>query len=72
MTHFEETRRIQCQNDAGKRVVIIEQKKWPKFSSASKPREAMFDYITEDGEVANKLDEENFLLLMTDEVFHRA
>jgi len=27
--------------------------------------------MTEDGQVANKIDDENFVLLLTDEVFHR-
>ncbi len=72
MTRFEETRRITCRDDAGRHIVIIEQKKWPRVALANKPIEPVFDYMTEDGQVANKLEGEDFLLLLTDEVFHTA
>ncbi|MBO9101516.1 MULTISPECIES: hypothetical protein [Rhizobium] len=72
MTRFEETRRIRCRDDAGRHIVIIEQKKWPRFAFANQPIEPVFDYMTEDGQVANKLEGEDFLLLLTDEVFHAA
>jgi hypothetical protein len=72
MTYFEETRRIACENDAGRRIVIIEQLKWPRFAFSDRPGGPVFDYMTEDGQIANRLDDENFLLLLTDEVFHRA
>lgn len=71
MAIYEDIRRINCENDAGRSVVIIEQRKWASFAQG-KSRTPVFDYITEDGEIANKLDDENFLLLMTAEVFHRA
>lgn len=70
MTFFEETRRIDCQNSAGRRVIIIEQRKWAAHEADV--REPVYDYMTEDGQIASKLDDENFLLLLTDEVFHRA
>lgn len=69
MTRFEETRRIDCRDDAGKHIVIVEHRKWPRFSKADTPVEPIFDYMTEDGQVANKLNGEQFLLLLTDEVY---
>lgn len=72
MTHFEETRRITCRDDAGRQIVIVEHKKWPRFATANRPIEPIYDYLTEDGQVANKLGGEQFLLLLTDEVFHAA
>jgi len=69
MTNFEETRRIDCTNSLGRHIVIIEQKKWPRYSLPNKPFEPVYDYMTEDGQVASKLGEE-FLLLLTDEIYH--
>jgi len=66
---FEETRRINCRSDAGRYVVIVEHRKWPRFSTSDKPIEPVFDYLTDDGQVANKIGGEQFLLLLTDEVF---
>jgi len=72
MTVYEDIRRINCENAAGRSLVIIEQRKWPSFAPEGKPRAPIFDYMTEDGQIASKLDDENFLLLLTDELFHRA
>jgi hypothetical protein len=72
MTYFEETRRIGCQNASGRPLVIIEQRKWAVGKTTGNAKAPVYDYMTEDGEIASKLDDETFLLLMTDEVFHRA
>ncbi|MGO4438771.1 hypothetical protein [Rhizobium sp. RAF56] len=72
MTIYEETRRIDCENAVGRRLVVIEQRKWLSIAPGAQVRVPVFDYMTEDGQIANRLDDENFLLLMTDEVFHRA
>lgn len=69
MSQFEETRRIVCRNDAGKSIVLIEQRKWPRFASPGGDVAPILDYMTEDGEVASKLDDGQFLLLLSDEVF---
>lgn len=58
-----------CRNDAGRQVVIIEQQKRPRLSLSGKEAEPVFDYITEDGEIANRLEDGRFLLLLSDEVF---
>lgn len=71
MTRFEEVRRIDCADAAGRHIVIIEHKKLPRYPFANKPIEPIFDYMTEDGQVASKFGDD-FLLLLTDEVFHVA
>jgi hypothetical protein len=71
MPIFENTARINCADTSGRRLVIIEQRKFPSSPPNGKPQAPIIDYMTEDGQVANKIDDDNFLLLLTDEVFHR-
>lgn len=71
MPIFENTARINCADTSGRRLVIIEQRKFPSSPPNGKPQALIIDYMTEDGQVANKIDDDNFLLLLTDEVFHR-
>ncbi|MBY3361223.1 hypothetical protein HFN97_25975 [Rhizobium laguerreae] len=63
MTNYVETKRFQCSNAEGRNYTVIEQMRAPRFSAS--PR---VDYVTEDGEVAERLDDGSFLLLMSDEV----
>jgi hypothetical protein len=72
MAHYEEIKRIDCQSSDGRRLTIIEQRKWAVSRSRENSPSPVYDYMTEDGEIASKLDDENFLLLMTAEVFHKA
>lgn len=69
MPRFEETRRIICHNEAGRSVVIVEHQKWPVSPSASHSSSPVFDYLTEDGEVVSKVGENEYLLLLSDEMF---
>ena len=69
MTYFEETRRILCHDGKGRTIVVIEQRKLPRASRPDQSAEPIFDYMTDDGQVANKLDDDSFLMLLTDEVF---
>lgn len=71
MPTFENTARINCADASGRRLVILEQRKFQSPSASGKALAPIIDYMTEDGQVANKLDDQNFLLLLTDEVFHR-
>ncbi|OOO31684.1 hypothetical protein EFR00_16205 [Rhizobium sophoriradicis] len=63
MANYVETQRFHCSNAAGRNYTVIEQMRAPRFSAS--PR---VDYVTEDGEVAERLDEGSFLLLMSNEV----
>lgn len=69
MPRFEETRRILCHNDTGRSVVIIEHQKLPIGGPAGKLGAPIFDYMTEDGDVANRIGDDHFLLLLSDEMF---
>lgn len=65
---YKETKRFRCQGDAGKNCVIIEQiRVSDSFQGNATPKA---DYITEDGEVVSRLDNENFLILIKGEVVH--
>jgi hypothetical protein len=65
---YKETKRFCCQGDAGKNCVIIEQiRVSDSFLGNASPKA---DYITEDGEVVSRLDDENFLILIKGEVVH--
>ena len=68
MARFEEIRRILCRNDHGRSVVIIEQQKWPVYAAAGGVPTPVFDYMTEDGDVANRVGDNQFLLLLSDEM----
>ncbi len=68
MSNYEELKRFHCLGDTGKRCVIIEQiRVSTKLTHYAGPR---IDYITEDGEIATRLDEENFLIPLRDDVVH--
>lgn len=70
MSSYVETGRILCQNNSGKTYVVIEQIKTTRFRNADAAQR--LDYMTDDGEIVNKLDDNTFLLLLSDEVIHRA
>jgi hypothetical protein len=72
MLDYEEIDRINCRASDGRRVVIIEQRKWSRQRSGEHHALPVHDYMTESGEVASKLDDQNFLVLLTNEVFCRA
>jgi hypothetical protein len=71
MPRYEETRRFVCQNSSGRSIVMIEQQKSPAYSLV-KSDKPIYDYMTEDGEIAAKLENDQYLLLLSDEVFHVA
>jgi hypothetical protein len=65
---YKETKRFRCEGNAGKNCVIIEQiRVLDSFQGNTVPKA---DYITEDGEVVSRLDNENFLILINGEVVH--
>jgi hypothetical protein len=70
MTTYQETQRFSCTSKSGRQYVVIEQIRIPRFRDASPP--SRIDYITEEGDIADRLDDDHFLLLMTKEVIHRA
>jgi hypothetical protein len=68
MPHYKEIRRFRCKGPSGRHYTVIEQSlvvSTPKFASTDNPRT---DYLTEDGEIAERLDESTFLLLVAHEV----
>ncbi|MDQ0558629.1 hypothetical protein [Rhizobium mesoamericanum] len=64
MSQYQETRRFKCMGDAGNPCTVIEQIRIAD-EAISIPRT---DYMTVDGEVANRLDRKHFLILMKGEV----
>ncbi|WP_028748111.1 hypothetical protein [Rhizobium mesoamericanum] len=64
MSDYKEERRFRCLNDGGKTYVVIQQ---IRISGAASPKT---DYMTEDGEIVNRLDEDHFLLLLDGQVLH--
>lgn len=71
MANYKETRRFHCENNAGMHYVVIEQILTARLELdvSAAPRT---DYLTESGEVAERLDDHTFLLLLSDEVLHIA
>ncbi|TAV48471.1 hypothetical protein ELI02_29770 (plasmid) [Rhizobium leguminosarum] len=63
MANYVETQRFHCSNAAGRNYTVIEQMTTPRFTAS--PR---VDYVTEDGDVAERLDDQSFLLLLSNEV----
>jgi len=63
MTNYVETHRFHCSNAAGRTFTVIEQMRTSRFSK--NPRT---DYVTEDGDIAERLDDGSFLLLVSNEV----
>lgn len=63
MARYKNRRRFRCEGDAGRSYVIIEQIKVARGSSSPKT-----DYMTDDGEIANRLDDGRFLILIHDEI----
>ncbi|MBW9117247.1 hypothetical protein JNB88_26875 [Rhizobium cauense] len=64
MSEYQETRRFKCMSHTGNPCIVIEQSRVAN-EAISSPRT---DYMTEDGEVANRLDKKHFLILMNGEV----
>lgn len=64
MTNYVETKRFQCSNAQGRNFTVIEQIRTSRARFV-KPRT---DYVTEDGDVAERLDDGSFLLLISNEV----
>jgi hypothetical protein len=71
MAQYKETKRFHCENNSGIHYVVIEQILTSRLALdvTENPRT---DYVTETGEVAERLDDQTFLLLMSDEVLHIA
>ncbi|TCL71990.1 hypothetical protein [Rhizobium sp. BK251] len=69
MANYEEVQRYHCQGRSGRNYVVIEQMKTSGAGYRLTTRPAK-DYMTADGDVAERLDDENFLLLLSDEVVH--
>jgi hypothetical protein len=63
MARYKNRRRFHCEGDAGRSYVIIEQIKVARGSSS--PRT---DYMTDDGEIADRLDDGRFLILINREI----
>lgn len=63
MTNYVETQRFHCSSAAGRNYTVIEQMRTSRRFTT--PRT---DYVTEDGEVAERLDDGSFLLLVSNEV----
>ncbi|AHG45139.1 hypothetical protein RLEG12_18725 [Rhizobium leguminosarum bv. trifolii CB782] len=64
MTNYVETKRFHCSNAEGRNYTVIEQMRTSRAQSV-KPRT---DYVTEEGDVAERLDDGSFLLLLSNEV----
>jgi len=63
MTRYKDKRRFRCEGEAGTSYVIVEQIKVAR--GLALPRT---DYMTEDGEIANRLDDNHFLILLNKEI----
>lgn len=63
MTNYVETQRFHCSNAEGRNYTVIEQ-----IRASQGPMNPRTDYVTEDGEVAERLDDGSFLLLVSNEV----
>ena len=63
MSIYEEKCRFQCESDAGKTYVVIEQIRVSTRIAIQKT-----DYITDDGEIVMRLDDQHFLILLRDEL----
>ncbi|TAV98525.1 hypothetical protein ELI24_09080 [Rhizobium ruizarguesonis] len=63
MANYVETQRFHCSNSVGRNYTVIEQMTTPRFTTS--PR---VDYVTEEGDVAERLDDGSFLLLLSNEV----
>jgi hypothetical protein len=72
MTTYQETQRITCTGRTGRHYVVIEQIRISRSLARDAAPASRIDYITEEGDVADKLDDDHFLLLMSKEVIHRA
>jgi hypothetical protein len=71
MAQYRETKRFHCESSSGTRYVVIEQILTSRLALdvGDNPRT---DYVTESGEVAERLDDQTFLLLLSDELLHVA
>jgi hypothetical protein len=63
MANYVETQRFHCSSAAGRDYIVIEHARAPRFSPSSR-----VDYVTEDGDVAERLDDGSFLLLLSNEI----
>jgi hypothetical protein len=66
MSNYKEERRFRCQDERGKTYVVIQQ---IRISGQNAPLPKT-DYMTEEGEIVNRLDEDHFLLLLDGQVLH--
>lgn len=71
VAQYKETRRFHCESNSGHHYVIIEQILTSRMALdvTANPRT---DYVTDTGEVAERLDDQTFLLLMSHELLHVA
>ncbi|TBC09993.1 hypothetical protein ELH32_13575 [Rhizobium ruizarguesonis] len=61
--NYVETKRFHCSNAEGRNYTVIEQMRMSRQSA-----NARTDYVTEEGDVAERLDDGSFLLLLSNEV----
>ena len=71
MAQYVETKRFLCSSATGRLYTVIEQILTAR-ATQNVSKEPRTDYITEDGEIAERLDDSSFLLLISDEVIHVA
>ncbi|UFW78784.1 MULTISPECIES: hypothetical protein [unclassified Rhizobium] len=61
--NYVETKRFRCSNAEGRNYTVIEQMRTSRRSVNTRT-----DYVTEEGDVAERLDDGSFLLLLSNEV----
>ncbi|MBW9113382.1 hypothetical protein JNB88_06940 [Rhizobium cauense] len=66
MPFYEETRRFQCAGRAGRLHTVIEQIRTDPTKFADL-KAGKIDYLTENGDVVQRLDDEHFLILISEE-----
>ncbi|MBB3962463.1 MULTISPECIES: hypothetical protein [Rhizobium] len=71
MAQYKETNRFHCESSSGAHYVVIEQILTSRLALdvGESPRT---DYVTDTGEIAERLDDDTFLLLLSAEVLHVA
>jgi len=66
MRIYHETRRFLCSGRSGRRHTVIEQIRTDRNRLSDLTADRI-DYVTEDGDVVHRLDDEHFLVLISDE-----
>ncbi|MBW9117721.1 hypothetical protein JNB88_29315 [Rhizobium cauense] len=66
MPAYQETRRFQCSGRSGRRHTVIEQVRTDR-NRLGDLTAGRIDYLTEDGDVVHRLDDEHFLILISEE-----